>query len=294
MKRLFLFIFICVSFVFLGLVDSSQMGVKFSHKMHIEDFGAECADCHAVDESQSAVDNLMPNHDNCYACHDEDETECGFCHTNEDDPFGVPHVTTYIAKFPHATHAAQDVACDECHTDVAKSENASTEHLPLMADCQVCHSDLDAANYCQQCHDSGEQLTPATHRLDWNQAHGLVTHLEENSCASCHTEQSCLDCHQGDNLDRKVHKLNFVNNHGLTAKSKSDNCYTCHEEQEFCVTCHREQLVMPRNHNTAGWSNLSKGGRHAMQAKMDLDNCLACHNDNYGEPVCAQCHSAHE
>ena len=293
MKRILLVFVICVSFVFLGMVNSGQQGVKFSHKMHIEDVGAECADCHAVEESVSAADNLMPGHDHCYTCHDEDETECGFCHTNEDDPFGVPHVTSYIAKFSHAGHI-NELGCDDCHKNVAKSEEASTHHLPKMMECQTCHSDIEAADYCQQCHAAGEQLAPQTHRLDWDQAHGLVTHVDDNNCASCHSEQYCLECHQGDNLDHKVHGLNFVNSHGLDAKSKTDNCYTCHEEQEFCITCHREQLVMPKNHNTAGWSNLSNGGRHAMTAKMDLDNCLACHNDNYGEPVCTQCHSAQE
>ncbi len=292
MKKIFLFALVVASFAVLAMDGGDKIGVKFDHKLHLQDIGAECADCHAAAESKSPADNLMPGHDNCYSCHDENETECGYCHTNGDDPFGVPHVTNFIAKFPHDVHIEQDVKCITCHQGIAFSEKAATQHLPSMALCQTCHSDLEEANYCQRCHNADEKLAPVTHNLDWRQAHGLVNHLNEESCASCHTEQQCLDCHQGDNLDRTVHPFNYVNNHAIDARNKRDNCYTCHEELETCVSCHRDQLVLPRSHNTAGWSNLSNGGRHAREARMDLDNCLVCHNDNYGEPVCAQCHSA--
>ncbi len=292
MKRLFIFVILIAMTAFISMVSGGDVGITFSHRLHVQEMGAECADCHGAAESLASADNLMPDHDNCFVCHDESDTECSLCHTNADDPSGVPHVTSYIAIFPHKTHIDQNVKCLTCHKGVALSEEVSSRHLPTMTQCQTCHGDFEAVGYCQQCHAPGEQLAPATHSLDWRQSHGLTAHLQENSCATCHTEKYCLDCHQGDNLDRQIHGLNFVNNHSLAAKGKADNCYTCHEEQEFCVSCHRDQLVMPRNHNTAGWSNLATGGRHARQAKMDLDNCLACHNDNYGEPVCAQCHDA--
>ena len=293
MKHIILFIFlIIVSFSILGMVNI-EPGIRFSHKMHIEDVGVSCQDCHSAASSESPMDNLLPSHDTCYPCHEEDNTECSYCHINGDDPTGVPHITNYIAKFPHALHVKEDVTCTTCHAGVEKSETVDEKYLPSMMLCQTCHNELEAVNYCQDCHAAGEKLIPANHKMDWRQAHGLASQLQDD-CKMCHTEQQCFDCHANDNLDRTVHPFNYVHNHMIDARNKRDNCYTCHEELESCVTCHREQLVMPRNHSAAGWSNLTTGGRHARQAKMDMDNCLACHNDNYGEPICAQCHGAKE
>jgi hypothetical protein len=291
MKRSILFIFlIIISISIMGMVKNDP-GIKFSHKFHAEEVGAGCEDCHAASDSESPADNMIPDHDNCFSCHDEDETACGYCHTNEDDPSGTTHITTYIAKFSHAMHTGIDFECATCHAGIENSETAEAEHLPSMSLCQTCHTDIERESYCLDCHNAGEKLAPMDHQLDWKQAHGLSSQLE-NNCDMCHAESQCLACHTGDNLNREVHPLNYVNNHAIDAKNKQDNCYTCHEEMESCVSCHRDQLVMPRNHNTAGWSNTSSGGRHARAAKMDFDNCLACHNDNYGEPVCAQCHVA--
>lgn len=292
MKRSIFFIFlIIISFSIMGMVKTDP-GIKFSHKFHAEEVGAGCQDCHAASDSESPSDNLIPDHETCFACHDEDDTECSYCHTNGDDPGGTTHITSYIAKFSHAQHISDEVTCATCHAGIENSETVAEQHLPSMVLCQTCHTDLERDGYCLDCHNAGEKLAPMDHQLDWVEAHGLSSQLDDENCQTCHAESQCLACHTGDNLDRTAHPLNYVNNHAIDAKVKGDNCYTCHEELESCITCHREQLVMPRNHSTAGWSNLANGGRHARQAKMDLDNCLACHNDNYGEPVCAQCHGA--
>ncbi len=284
--------FVLASLSFLGMVSVQQPGVQFSHQLHIEAVELGCADCHTAEESTTAQDNLLPGHDNCYLCHEEDDTECSFCHTDADDPQGIKDFI-HIARFPHAQHVGEDFECATCHAGVAAAEKTVVgRYLPSMQLCQDCHGNLAQVDYCYVCHAKGEELAPADHRLDWRSAHGLANHLDEENCQMCHTEKQCLDCHEKDNLDRQVHPLNYVNNHAIDAKMKADNCYTCHEELESCVTCHREQLVLPRNHNTAGWATFTNGGRHARQAKMDLDKCLACHNDAYTEPICMQCHAA--
>lgn len=276
----------------LGMVTASDVELIFSHKFHAEQVGAECSSCHSAETSTAAGDNLLPSMETCYVCHDQNNTECSLCHKDPDNAVAYPRIATYIAKFPHDRHAEHGAGCSTCHVGVETSVNIFDQHLPDMAVCQTCHKDMAAVDYCSTCHGKGEQLAPADHRLDWRQAHGSAAQLEKEKCERCHIEKQCLDCHQQDNLDRPVHPLNFIHSHALEAKTKRDNCYTCHEEQESCLNCHREQLVMPRNHNTAGWSNAVNGGRHAKQAELDLDNCLACHNDHNGEPVCAECHQA--
>lgn len=283
-------IFVFISLLSTSYVASQDVELIFSHKLHAEDVEAGCTDCHqTAGESEQPSDNLLPTMETCYTCHDED-TDCGLCHKDPDNAVVYPRITEYIWKFSHAKHANQDVECTVCHVGVESSSNIFDRHLPSMAACQECHNNLEQDNYCQMCHSKGENLVPLDHRLDWVTAHGISSQLEKNSCEQCHAEKQCLDCHDKDNLDHKVHPLNFVNNHSIQAKNKNEQCYTCHEEQASCVECHRSQLVMPRNHSTAAWTNASTGGRHARQAKMDLDNCLSCHNDNYTSPICAECH----
>ena len=275
-----------------GATKAQEVELLFSHKLHAEDVEASCTDCHAAaDTSSLSSHNLLPDMDTCYNCHDTD-AECSLCHKDPDNAVAYPRITTYIAKFPHVKHVSQEIECSTCHANVAKSDNIFDSHLPTMSSCVTCHSDVEKIEYCFDCHASQEDLKPVDHKLDWTKAHGPASHIDESNCEMCHSDNQCLECHQQDNLDRKVHPLNYRNNHSLFAKGNKDNCYTCHEELSFCSDCHRQELVLPRNHSSAGWSNLNNGGGHARAAKLDLDDCLSCHNDSNGEPICAQCHQA--
>jgi len=52
--------------------DDGRSSIKFSHKFHVRDAGAACADCHAkAPASKLATDNLLAGHDNCKSCHEE-------------------------------------------------------------------------------------------------------------------------------------------------------------------------------------------------------------------------------
>lgn len=263
----------------------------FSHKKHVEELGAECATCHTLaDSSLEAVDNLLPTMESCYDCHDQ-ETECKVCHTDPENPLESPRISSYIAKFPHAKHVAQEMQCATCHIGVAQSESVKKQHLPTMGSCvSSCHNQMQKVDYCYDCHGAKDELQPVSHRLNWNKVHGVASHADKQECKLCHIENQCVDCHQKDNLDRKAHPFNFRNNHGVAARSNQDNCYTCHEQLSFCVDCHRQELVLPRNHSRAGWSNLKSGGGHARSARQNLDVCMSCHVGVNTEPVCANCH----
>lgn len=274
---------------FLGIISASDIELIFSHQSHAQ-AGIDCATCHPAEESSSSENDLLPSKEICYTCHDKNSTACGTCHQNSEHAVPFPRITTYIAHFPHDRHAGKAILCSACHAEVEKSGDISTKHLPTMEECQTCHTFQEKAGYCSLCHAEGDHLTPIDHQLGWRENHGAMAHADKNGCKSCHNESQCLQCHQQDNLDRSVHPLNFIHSHALEAKMKRDNCYTCHEEQESCVKCHREELVMPKNHSTAGWSNLIDGGRHGRQAKLDLDNCMACHSDAHQEPICLECH----
>ena len=258
---------------------------KFSHAIHKE-AEVECTTCHDVESSTSPSDVLYPSMETCYECHDEGLWG-NFSYQQD-----VPHFATgYIKKFSHKTHIGKDISCQECHVGVENSEMITDRFLPDMKQCVQCHETSDDPGYCTICHSKKDDLSPGSHKmLTWEKTHGIESQAQLSNCVLCHTTSSCAECHEGDNLDHKVHPLNYQYNHGLYARSNKTNCLTCHEEESSCNSCHREQLVMPTSHSFANWSNPSTGGKHAREAKMDLDNCISCHSDNYGEPICVQCH----
>jgi len=268
---------------------AQESDLIFSHKLHAVEVEAACSDCHQMaDTSRTAFQNLLPDMETCYNCHDQDAA-CTMCHKDPDNAEPYPRITNYIAKFPHLNHVSQNLECSTCHSGIESSETVFDKHLPAMNTCISCHNEIEQVDYCYTCHGAHKDLQPSNHRLDWTKIHGMASQTDDD-CKMCHSDNQCLDCHQKDNLDRKVHRLNFRNNHGILARGNKENCYTCHEELSFCVDCHRQEMVMPRTHASAGWSNTSTGGRHARAAQQDLDSCISCHNENISEPICMQCH----
>ena len=50
--------------------DGAVPQIKFSHKLHLEGVGAECATCHpAAPTSENANDTMLPTHEECGTCH---------------------------------------------------------------------------------------------------------------------------------------------------------------------------------------------------------------------------------
>jgi hypothetical protein len=293
MKKYFL---ISLALLFLVSLNSFIFAQKveliFSHKFHQEqEIG--CADCHQkASTSKLPTDNLLPDMEACFKCHDS-EGECTLCHQDPDNAVDYPRITNYVAFFAHESHLKKDANCRACHVGIENDAvvNVQVQHLPQMTNCTQCHDNLEQPGYCQACHAPTEELRPSDHRIaTWKLQHGVASEIALNNCTECHTPQACIACHQGDNLDHKVHRLNYQYQHGLQAKGNKTTCITCHEEASFCNDCHRTQMVMPRTHATANWTNAADGGRHARAAKLDLDACISCHSDTQADPVCIQCH----
>ncbi|MBN1999326.1 hypothetical protein JW935_17335 [candidate division KSB1 bacterium] len=284
--------FLLTQVVLYAGILARNIDLKFSHKQHTEDVGAECTDCHVeAQASTSPHDNLLPLTETCNNCHDKN-AECTMCHKDPDNVIGYPQIPPYISKFNHSKHTGGELTCLSCHTGMNVSGDGNGTHLPGMEMCITCHKNKEKPNDCTFCHDPGEDLKPQDHRMAWQLNHGPASHVSPESCEMCHSQYDCLECHNGDNLDHKVHPLNFNNNHSIQAKGNQENCYACHQDLNYCHDCHRAELVMPRNHSAAGWSNRQNGGIHARAARMDLDSCASCHNDAGGEPVCAECHQS--
>ena len=306
--------------------------IKFSHRFHVKEAGVACADCHTeATKSKLSSDNLLSKHDNCQSCHEEQlSSKCTYCHTSDDQS---TYTATELPKrnllFSHEFHIGeQKVECETCHKGVDQAEIGVSIQLPDMATCYTCHNDVKASNACETCHTDLTALRPKEHnRTNFVREHKFTARLSTATCASCHTQESCIDCHNGTDLvkvdvpgrdlaspraprltaiDRgqtmrleKVHDLNFRFTHGIAAAGKTSNCQTCHNQQTFCATCHaaggnvNQLKFKPATHMQAGFVTIgvgSGGGMHATFAKRDIESCASCHDTEGADPVCITCH----
>jgi hypothetical protein len=305
--------------------------IKFSHKKHVEELGAECSSCHAgAQTSENANDLMLPKHDECGACHSaEVEETCGFCHVDADNPVAYAAPKREV-RFSHKLHIEKSkLECAACHAGVEKSETPTIATLPVMAACNTCHDNVKAKNACESCHTRPETLLPMSHRgAGWAKEHKRLVRVGgmSNDCAVCHSDNFCQACHAGvttqftkGNLIRsipenraspdggqllvkqRVHDLNFVFTHAIDLRSKTSDCVTCHDQQTFCTDCHvRNQdsgfpSPVPQSHRAADFIRIGKGsggGQHAGLARRDMESCASCHDVEGRDPVCVTCHQA--
>jgi len=294
--------------------------IKFSHQFHVKDAGVSCQDCHsAAATSKASSDNLLAKKANCQSCHEEQiANNCTYCHTSDD-------VSTYAAfenpkrdlLFNHEFHLNdQKLTCETCHKGLDEMTIATDKSIPEMAQCMTCHDGAQAQNACETCHTNFATLRPKEHnRTNFVKEHKLYARMQDASCASCHTQESCQDCHVNAGLvqttpggadmvsprsprltanDRgqgmaltRVHDLNFRFTHGIAASSKITECASCHDSKDFCSTCHAaggnvNQLEFrPQSHQRVRFVTIgvgSGGGLHAYLARRDIESCMSCHD----------------
>lgn len=303
----------------------------FSHARH-EARGATCDRCHpAATTSRSSVDLLLPTEAACRACHAIDRAapttaSCGACHRGFSPSAVVPRVSSEppALKFSHAAHAKTN--CRQCHASVD-----DRPALPSMASCLGCHR--DASSRCTTCHlatpsgrvdvslsgwlgasPSGTAADALSARLrprsnlfgDAHDAafatnHRAAAARSDRTCASCHDESYCADCHAGTVRPLDYHPADYLQAHALEARRAASECSTCHRQQSFCVGCHERTGVAPRAaseldrtsapFHPASWASVERGAAqnlHAVSARRNLTTCTSCHR----ESDCLPCHSA--
>jgi hypothetical protein len=188
-------------------------GMKpFSHRLHLK-LKLECTQCHAAAAQSTRVDDdLLPRKEVCLPCHKEVTIP--------------PPPKTPLARFSHATHlklgnigpvlaraidsktylsAPGDLrahlnganACTACHRGLEQSDRVTVAALPRMADCLVCHNQIDPPESCEFCHAKSMDLKPANHTPDFLDSHSRKSAgVDKASCAVCHGRKfTCLGCH---------------------------------------------------------------------------------------------------
>ncbi|MEZ4221677.1 MAG: cytochrome c3 family protein [Polyangiaceae bacterium] len=290
--------------------------------------------------SRSSKDRLLPSPERCDGCHgsdhrdltsvaseaDELASQCAFCHIgykpgdgNRVARFELP---TPNLRMNHAAHVARNIGCAQCHGNVENLELATRDQLPRMRGCFSCHQMVGPAQgqahgECRTCHltdpggrmktefASGKMVPPrwlhdAGHSADWIERHKQVAGNDSKMCATCHTERSCTDCHDGRVRPRKVHPNDWISMHPMAARQNNPSCTSCHKQQSFCLSCHQRSGVTLSGpyENFAGrgrfhppkrdWTDPPRSGRHhSWEAQRNLNACVSCHV----ERECATCHA---
>jgi len=209
-------------------VSQQSENLIFSHRFHLTKTTASCQDCHAsAQDSISATDNNLPSEKDCLKCHDgrKARRECTVCHKHPES--AVPsRIPARDFRFSHQLHLelgnlapviaaaidsgnylspAQDIRtqlnreipCLACHRGVEETDLAGKVNLPQMADCVVCHAEIDPPFSCEFCHTKEAKIKPSNHTADYLDLHnsGKVK-LEKRSCQICHgTHFRCMGCH---------------------------------------------------------------------------------------------------
>jgi hypothetical protein len=187
----------------------------FSHKIHLEQKIA-CVVCHSrAAVSVKAADNLLPNPAVCSGCH-KDVKQVKALRSLTVSKFNhqlhvklgtsiAPAIAkalesgAYLGKKSniHFADLTTTNACTGCHRGMERSDAVSLAVFPNMADCLVCHNQVDPPFSCEKCHSPGQSLKPASHTNEWLESHSRKTVVKDKeSCAVCHgREFRCLGCH---------------------------------------------------------------------------------------------------
>jgi hypothetical protein len=237
--------------------------------------------------------------DRCATCHVQDK--CVSCHVTPDlDPIvALPfapegmELPAMEAEYPepgshldegwidaHQVQAAPE-RCNSCHT----TDDCRTCHIAIVP--AIVEALPERANTVAP----GVMLeprSPDTHEsVFFMEAHPTLAASDDRSCATCHVETFCVECHDAA-PGGGYHPGGFVARHSAEAFGREAECADCHSPQLFCRECHSEAGLTSSGRLGSGYHN--GGGvwllRHGQAARQGLESCTSCHKQR----DCVQCH----
>jgi hypothetical protein len=134
--------------------------IDFPHRLHVEQVGMGCLDCHRYAVTQARA--TIPNVGACADCHEEAQGESAgeaivVRHVAAGEPIPWQKVYTVPSHvyFSHRRHAGiAGIACERCHGPVGERLLPVTEAAVSlqMNDCLNCHEESGVSNDCILCH----------------------------------------------------------------------------------------------------------------------------------------------
>lgn len=237
----------------------------------------------------------------CTVCHARDF--CVTCHVNapesaaiqalEPDPRSRAIVVTLRAP---ASHGAPDflrrhgpavrenaVQCSTCHT----RESCLACHAPS----QGVSAALPPRGPERAAGAQPPRRVPDSHGENFARRHGPLAATTPTTCAGCHVQPDCLNCHRPDAAAVSgYHPAGFLTLHPASAYARENSCSECHNVGSFCQTCHQTAGLVSTRALGSGYHDASRFflAGHGQAARQSLESCTACHV----ERDCLQCHSA--
>lgn len=134
--------------------------IAFNHRLHIEEVGIECTDCHLY--AETGVRATIPNIELCADCHAEAQTESAeeaklveFIGADERVPWRKIYRVDDHVYFSHRRHTSMGgIECQTCHGDVGSLEAPLPRPAVRMSMdfCMDCHYESGTSNDCLLCH----------------------------------------------------------------------------------------------------------------------------------------------
>src|SRR5262249_22929119 len=211
--------------------------VRVPHATHAR-AQVECISCH--DEIYDAKDlerRVLPDENKCLECHraDKQQGKCSLCHTDVKRAAPWPARTPAL-RMSHAAHIDRvKERCETCHRTLPnplRGENMA----PPMSACLGCHEhkkEYDDGR-CNRCHVdlARSPLRPVSlfsHQANFVQQHGRSARSGDATCAQCHEQTFCSDCHAATAAPRIevklpervdadfIHRNDFLGRHSVDA-----------------------------------------------------------------------------
>jgi hypothetical protein len=131
--------------------------IAFDHTIHAGKYAIPCIDCHAFADKSPVAG--IPSERKCMGCHkfvakDSPAVQTLAARFNAGEPLRwkrVFYLPEYI-YFSHRMHVRADVACQECHGDVASMKTVVQDKPFTMGRCLTCHEARHASRECLTCH----------------------------------------------------------------------------------------------------------------------------------------------
>lgn len=237
--------------------------------------------------------------DRCATCHTVER--CVSCHVDPDrvEIQAIPPAPPEM-RLPEMTaeYPVPDSHIDEGWLDAHRLQ------VPVR-ECSTCHAEDD----CRTCHVGNvpemvealprrsEVLAPGVGLVTrapeshaspfFFESHAPLAAADGQSCATCHTESYCVDCHDGP-PGGGYHPPSFVARHSAQAFGRAQECATCHSTEVFCRECHQRSGFATTGRLGTGYHDAEPIWllRHGQAARQSLETCASCHSQN----DCVQCH----
>ena len=229
------------------------VNLRFSHLPHFQNkerLNINCTTCHyAVPTSTSLANLTLPKMIDCVGCHDNDQTmpaqarmsNCSTCHIDNQSGAAPAGHTRFVKPDFHtenfrqhheAEASAPGAKCFVCHTNVTPPAAVS-----------VAANVAPAAATSGQCAGCHQVMRPASHTARWkDDLHGKFAAMDRVACATCHTADSCVRCHNETPRSHEPLALFTGGAHARLAMLNQRSCLTCHTFENTCSLCHVNKL----------------------------------------------------